>query len=69
MDELDRAQKEIMAATAQLISSAVGRTAPEVASTGYCLYCEEPLPDGRRWCDASCRDEWEKERKRRTNGK
>lgn len=34
------------------------------AATGHCLNCETPMPDGRRWCDADCRDDWEKERRR-----
>ena len=31
------------------------------AATEICvnLTCGEPLPAGRRWCDALCRDEWE----------
>jgi len=29
-------------------------------ATGRCLWCNEPLADGRRWCDAECRDEWER---------
>lgn len=34
------------------------------APTGYCLNptCELDLPDGQRWCDAQCRDEWERRR-------
>lgn len=28
--------------------------------TGFCYNCVEPLPDGHRWCDADCRDDWEK---------
>lgn len=33
------------------------------AATGRCLNCEKgPLPDGHRWCDAVCRDEWEQVR-------
>lgn len=31
------------------------------AASGVCLYCEEPLTNGRRWCDKHCRDEWENE--------
>lgn len=38
--------------------------APSPVSTGYCLYCGEELSDGRRWCNADCLDEWEKEQKR-----
>lgn len=29
-------------------------------ATGVCLHCETPLSDGRRWCDAECREDWEK---------
>jgi len=31
---------------------------------GRCLHCELPLPDGMRWCDADCRDDWQRERGR-----
>lgn len=30
--------------------------------TGFCLNCDEPVQHPRRWCDAECRDDWEKER-------
>jgi hypothetical protein len=29
-------------------------------ATGECLNCGEPVASPRRWCDAACRDEWEK---------
>lgn len=32
------------------------------AATGRCLHCGEPLPNGLRWCDATCRDDFEKAR-------
>jgi len=32
------------------------------ASAGRCFNCDAPLPSGRRWCNAICRDEWETER-------
>lgn len=31
--------------------------------TGVCLACEEPVATGRRWCDASCRDQWQKDQR------
>ncbi len=34
-----------------------------VKATGHCLSCDEPLEEGRRWCDADCRDDWERERR------
>lgn len=35
-------------------------TKPEVEATGECLWCFEQLPINRRWCDADCRDSWQK---------
>lgn len=29
--------------------------------TGECLICGAPLKDGRRWCNAHCRDDWQRE--------
>lgn len=37
----------------------------EANSTGYCLYCEEVVPQGKRWCDGDCRDGWERDRRRK----
>lgn len=31
------------------------------AHTGYCLFCDEETDHERRWCDAFCRDAWERE--------
>lgn len=41
-------------------------TSNEVEANGACLldHCEMPLPVGRRWCDADCRDAWEKDKRR-----
>ena len=30
--------------------------------SGLCLYCLDICPDRRRWCNAECRDAWERER-------
>lgn len=35
------------------------------AGIGLCLNCGESLPDLRRWCDADCRDDWERAEKAR----
>jgi hypothetical protein len=37
---------------------------PVIAETGYCLNCEAPAPAGRRWCDAACRDDWQRAQRR-----
>lgn len=41
------------------------RPAAEIPKgTGECLYCCDPLPFAQRWCDAECRDDWEKEQRK-----
>jgi hypothetical protein len=57
-DEADRADRLIDAALQEALSAARRNSGPE--STGYCLWCEEPLAMGRRWCSAECREEWER---------
>ena len=50
MDDLDRAQ----VATDEILSDILKMRKPSgPVETGYCLTCGEPLPAGRRWCDAS----------------
>lgn len=56
MDDADRAQIEVEREQARLMRA---RHPAGPAATGACLWCEEPLPDGRRWCDAACRNAWE----------
>jgi hypothetical protein len=55
-DEIDRsvAQQEVTLA-AQLTAR---RPCGPVA-TGSCHFCEAELPEGMRWCNANCRDDWE----------
>lgn len=31
-----------------------------IITTGKCLWCDEDVGSGMRWCDANCRDDWEK---------
>jgi hypothetical protein len=38
---------------------------PEAEATGYCLACSEEVAPPRRWCDADCRDMWEKDKRRK----
>lgn len=40
------------------------RRGPAIAETGFCLNCETQVPAGHRWCDADCRDDWERARRR-----
>lgn len=35
-------------------------------ATGFCLYCREPLVDGRRWCPGTeCAQEWQRQEQQR----
>lgn len=31
----------------------------EAPVTGHCLWCNAELAQGKRWCDAECREDWE----------
>lgn len=59
MDAADRAQKDI-----EMMDSLIKRSPEPVAkATGKCLWCGRRVKKGHRWCDASCRDDWEKANK------
>lgn len=46
------------------------RPAPALAATGACLFCGDELGDGLRFCDAHCRDDWQRrERSRSISGR
>lgn len=60
MDIIDRAQNEMEAYE----RFRKHKTRKDAEETGYCLFCGEPMPKGRRWCNAECRDAWEKEQRR-----
>lgn len=56
-DDADRADALVQAMVEAGIAAATG---PGPAATGECLWCGEPLPEPLRWCDAACRDDWER---------
>lgn len=31
-------------------------------ANGVCHFCEDEVAEGMRWCDATCRDMWERRR-------
>jgi hypothetical protein len=59
MDEMDRVQDAVDEMRAYFIES-VRAHRPTLPPTGECFYCGKPLGGGLRWCDAECRDEWER---------
>lgn len=38
---------------------------PEAEATGFCLWCEAEVKEPKRWCDADCRNDWEKDKRRK----
>jgi len=44
--------------------SALSQRKPEgPAATGFCFNCDALLATGARWCNVSCRDDWEKQQR------
>jgi hypothetical protein len=58
MDDIDAAESAIEHNLAQAMRH---KKPPGPAPTGVCLYCEEYLDDAARWCNAWCRDRWQRE--------
>lgn len=62
MDAADLAQKEIDLRLAQNISKVKSDVIP---TTGHCHFCNEVVSDSP-FCDSDCRDDFEQERKMKT---
>jgi len=59
MDEIDAAQEKEEIGLADAIRHArTGR--PVAVATGRCLWCDDVLGDEQRWCNADCRNLWQK---------
>ena len=60
MDELDRASnyEQLMAAAA--IATACTLANEPIQTSKKCLNCGKATRNGRRWCDAECRADFEK---------
>jgi len=66
MDEADAADLTIN----QALAAAMRRRHATLPAVGQCYSCAEPVDDGARFCDADCRQDWERaERARRMNGR
>ncbi len=60
-DEADRSDAKIAATISDAIAAA-SRFRPAEA-TGGCLFCATPLPLHLRFCDADCRDDYDREQR------
>ena len=57
-DIFDRASEREQLERDLAIGSA-RKSAPSVQATGHCLWCNAELGQGKRWCDAERREDWE----------
>ena len=53
--DIASAREELARQEALSVKKATGPVA-----TGRCLQCDEILDDYKRWCDATCRNDWER---------
>jgi hypothetical protein len=60
MDDADRAEEREREMRDDAVALARRLAAAPVPLSARCLHCGDPT-DGRRWCDAECRDAWEDE--------
>ncbi len=60
-ENLDRAAEH---AEHFLQVSLLNRKPSGPVANGFCHYCSSPTAPGLRWCDALCRDDYEKEQRR-----
>lgn len=58
-DEADIAARTTDTHLSAAIANAKRPVGPDYS--GECLSCNTPLDFPRRWCDAECRDHWQKE--------
>jgi hypothetical protein len=58
-DEADRAQA-LEEQALELALARHGLRPPPLPDRGRCHACGAETPPGRRWCDADCRDDWQR---------
>lgn len=59
-DEIDRAEHLQSIILDAAVKQRRDVSGVPVMGTGRCHSCGDRVEDGRRWCDADCRDDWEK---------
>lgn len=63
-DIIDKANDLVEQTDSMALRAVRAKLKPEAEPTGYCLACGEDVAPPRRWCDADCRDMWEKDKRR-----
>jgi hypothetical protein len=54
MDEADLAQQEVELS----LKLSLQRKEPSLAATGTCYFCSETLPEGQKFCDSDCEEDY-----------
>lgn len=57
-DEIDRANDRAQQSL-ELNIQAARSSSPILPAIGSCYNCDEPITEGKRFCDAACRDDWQ----------
>ena len=60
MDDIEKSQRFAERYNEIALNQSL-RPVPKELFSGECFYCGEPVVYPRRWCNAACRDEWERE--------
>lgn len=58
-DEIDAANDLLL----KMIDAGIKQAQGEINmhnESGQCIWCGEPVNDGRRWCSADCRNDYER---------
>ena len=63
-DIIDNANDLVALAEDTALKNIRANLKPEAEFTGECLWCAELVEAPKRWCDADCRDLWERDKKR-----
>lgn len=61
-DEADLAQGR-MELEEEIRKKYIAKPTKEAEATGLCLNCGEPVKGEQRWCDVSCRNDWQARRR------
>lgn len=59
-DDIDRASDIEEYARSTQIALCEREASRPIPTSEFCLNCDEPTTDGRRWCSAECRNDYER---------
>lgn len=63
MDDADQTEERTAQEMERRLRASQGFV--ELAAVGYCHYCEAPVPEGHKFCDRYCAEDWAWERDRK----